>query len=105
MVRNKGPWDFKQQGRQYQEFGNYHYGLVGSAAGFPDELLLRAAGWAPMRAGTSADTWQSAPFLDQLQPFMPWPWGRPPYGDDPMDQLLIRMGSSDYARMYGGPQP
>lgn len=26
---NKGPWDYKQQGKQYQEFGNFNYGATG----------------------------------------------------------------------------
>ncbi|MFY1666189.1 hypothetical protein [Pseudomonas sp. Pseu.R1] len=34
QVRNGGPWDFKQQGAEYQDFGNFHYGAVGTAAGF-----------------------------------------------------------------------
>jgi len=42
-VRLGGPWDFKQQGGQYEDFGNYHYGAVGAALGLP-ELVLRRAG-------------------------------------------------------------
>lgn len=53
MVRNGGAWDYKQRGRQYQDFGNYNYGATGKAHGLPDWVLLRAAGWAQSRAGTS----------------------------------------------------
>lgn len=26
QVRNKGPWDYKQQGRKYEDFGNFNFG-------------------------------------------------------------------------------
>lgn len=29
QVKNRGPWDFKQRGPQYENFGNFHYGAVG----------------------------------------------------------------------------
>ncbi|MEP9089402.1 hypothetical protein [Enterobacter cloacae] len=32
MVRNHGPWDFKQGRAQYANFGNFHFGAVGAAA-------------------------------------------------------------------------
>ena len=44
MVRNHGPWDFKQGRAQYANFGNFHFGAVGAAAGIPDGVLLRGAG-------------------------------------------------------------
>lgn len=28
MVRNHGPWDFKQGRAQYANFGNFHFGAV-----------------------------------------------------------------------------
>lgn len=28
QVRNKGPWDYKQQGGQYQAAGNFNYGVT-----------------------------------------------------------------------------
>ena len=33
QVKNKGPWHYKQQGAQYQDFGNFNFGLT--------------AGWTP----------------------------------------------------------
>lgn len=100
----QGPWDFKQLGRhgQYEAFGNYHYGVVGRAAGIPEGVLLRGAGWAQIRYKTSTPSWQPAPFLGELQPFMPWPWGRAPFGDDPGDQTWISQGSSDWDSYYSG---
>jgi RHS repeat-associated protein len=53
QVRNKGPWDYKQQGPEYQNFGNFNYGATGRALGLSEGLLLREAGRAQQAAGTS----------------------------------------------------
>ncbi|WP_350223403.1 polymorphic toxin type 44 domain-containing protein [Leclercia adecarboxylata] len=88
QVRARGPWDYKNRcGRQYANFGNFHYGAVGQAAGIKEEILLRAAGWAQNRAGTSEPEFGN--------------WYRSaPYGDDPDDQAWIKMGI-DYAKRTG----
>lgn len=83
QVRNSGPWDYKQQGTQYQAAGNFNYGVTGAAMGIPDQILLRGAGWAQQRAGTSASEFGS-------------PYWRAPYGDDPQDQQLIKQGIQYY---------
>lgn len=41
QVRRHGPWDYKQRGKGFESFGNFHYGAVGHAAGISDEILLR----------------------------------------------------------------
>lgn len=87
QVRNKGPWDYKQRGREFQNFGNYNYGATGYAAGIPENILLRAAGWAQTRAGTSDKNWGSY-------------WFKQPYGDDPEDQHWIKKGI-EYAKKSG----
>lgn len=87
QVRNKGPWDFKQQGGNFENFGNFHYGAVGYAGGIPENILLRAAGCAQMKAGTSLDGWDRC-------------WGEMPFGDDPKDQHYIQLGI-DYAKSRG----
>lgn len=79
FVRNGGPWDFKQIKREYADFGNFHYGVVGAAGGIPDSLLLRAAGWAQTRSGNHVV--QNGYVL-----------GGAPYGDDPFDQQQIKNG-------------
>lgn len=88
QVRNRGPWDYKfQSGRQYENFGNFHFGATGPAAGIKPEVLLRAAGWAQDRAGTREESngiW----------------YGPAPYGDDPTDQVWIRAGI-DFAKRSG----
>jgi RHS repeat-associated protein len=78
-VRNKGPWDYKQKGEAYGDFGNFNFGATGKANGFPDGILKRAAGWAQGKAGTSRKEWGR------------W-FGVAPYGDDPADQKQIQNG-------------
>ncbi len=87
QVHNKAPWDYKQQGRKYQDFGNFNYGAIGSAFGIDIESLLRATGYAQMQAGTSKSVWGT-------------PIGRPPYGDDPADQEQIRAGYYYWQRYF-----
>lgn len=86
-VRNKGDWDFKQGQPQYESFGNFHYGAVGTAAGIPAQVLLRLAGAAQSVAGTTSDN------------FNKW-WSESPYGDDPVDQVWIKAGI-EYAKSKG----
>lgn len=86
-VRNKGDWDYKNGQPQYESFGNFNYGAVGTAAGISETVLLRAAGAAQSLAGTS-----------QVE-FDKW-WAEAPYGDDPVDQVWIKAGI-DYAKSKG----
>ncbi|MEA3587983.1 hypothetical protein J6I75_06435 [Pseudidiomarina sp. 1APP75-27a] len=79
MVKNGGSWDYKQQGRQYQDFGNFNYGATAEALGIPSDVADRAAGIAQIRAGTSVSAWGN-------------PLGGFPYGDDPADQIQIQKG-------------
>jgi RHS repeat-associated protein len=79
-VRNKGPWDYKQKNRNYADFGNFNYGATGYAMGFPKGVLLRMAGWAQTKAGSSK-SWFGKPYDFSG-----------PYGDDPDDQNQIENG-------------
>ena len=88
QVRLHGPWDYKSRiGRRYENFGNFNYGAVGTAAGITESVLLRAAGWAQSRSGNGKED-------DGI-----W-YGLPPYGDDPVDQFWIKNGI-DYAKRTG----
>ncbi|MGC3580118.1 polymorphic toxin type 44 domain-containing protein [Pseudomonas aeruginosa] len=87
QVKNKSPWDYKQKGKQYQEFGNFNYGAAGTAAGISQQVLLRGAGAAQTMAGTSD------------KDFGAW-WAGAPYGDDPVDQIWIKAGI-EYAKSKG----
>ena len=89
QVRNKGPWDYKQQGSQYENFGNFDFGAVGAALGIDLDTLLRGAGFAQQRAGTSKPGWGS--------------WhGSAPFGDDPDDQAQIVAGFAFYQAVKNG---
>lgn len=89
QVRNRGPWDYKQQGRKYEAFGNFNYGATGTAVGFGTGFLLRMGGWAQLRSGN----WQ---------PGSGSPLGGAPYGDDPRDQAQIQHGVNYYDALKAG---
>jgi hypothetical protein len=40
-VRNHVPWDYKQEGSQYENFGNFNFGATGLEGGFDEKTLLR----------------------------------------------------------------
>src|SRR5690606_25133757 len=40
QVRNKGPWDYKQYGAGYADFGNFNFGAVGYVIDIPEAMLL-----------------------------------------------------------------
>jgi RHS repeat-associated protein len=97
LVRNDGPWDYKQQNtypQQYDAAGNFNYGATGAAAGFSTPVLLRAAGYAQIEAGTSTRAWAG----------IFGPFGGPPYGDDPADQAEIKAGIAYYECLASGGQ-
>jgi RHS repeat-associated protein len=87
MVRNKGPWDYKQYASSPEEkiqlahFGNFNYGATGRAVGYSAGILFRAAGAAGQRA--QGEDW----FVALARAF-----GSAPYGDDPVDQRDINSG-------------
>jgi hypothetical protein len=87
-VNGEGDWDFKKFSKDdFEAFGNWHYGLVGRAFGWPRGVLSRMAGWAQVRDKTSRPEWGS-------------PLGGPPYGDDPVDQQNIESGTDFYEHAY-----
>jgi RHS repeat-associated protein len=97
-VRNKGPWDYKQLGSQYQDFGNFNYGATGAAFGYSEDTLLRMAGWAQVQSGTSQPGWGVTP--NKFQAYLGI-GGRAPYGDDPSDQSMIKRGIEYYRALRG----
>lgn len=84
QVKGGAEWDFKQQGAQYENFGNFHYGVVAAAMGIPEDVALRAAGYAQEQAGTSKDEWGNPIDIGGS------------YGDDPNDQQQIKEGYEYY---------
>jgi RHS repeat-associated protein len=92
-VRNHGAWDYKQQGGQYQAFGNFNYGATGLAAGFSASYLLRMAGWAQQRAGTSPPGAGDSGIVMGVPLFSPSGTN----GDDAEDQQWIKRGMTYYS--------
>lgn len=80
MVKYGGPWDYKTSGPQYEEFGNFNYGVVGAASGLNLDVLLVAAGIAQMN------------HKDQGSP----QFGADSNHDDPHDQFWIKEGYEYY---------
>jgi type VI secretion system secreted protein VgrG len=93
LVQNRGDWDYKQNGRQYADYGNFHFGATGNAAGFPIELLLNEAGIAQITAKTSNPAFgKPASRCASLFGFT----GTGSNGDDPVDQMWIQRGFEWY---------
>ena len=100
-VRLGGSWDFKNGansqdgGRGYyffgdqlfsaEDFGNIHFGYVGSAGGFSSGVLKAGAGAAQVYAGTSKFGFYGSNF------------------DDPKDQGYIQYGISTFNKYYTTP--
>ena len=103
-VRTGGDWDYKKlstystrmpngvEKRQFEDFGNFHYGAIGAAAGFSEGQLLRMAG----RVHTDPRTAQGkrAGPMDALL----GRGGTEHYGDDPEDQKMIKQGMEYFRR-------
>jgi len=88
--RTGGPWDYKQRDSNFENFGNYHYGYIGTSLGFPEGILLRQAGKNQDKRARKASFGNPGNGL----------WGGvPPYGDDPKDQEMIKRGI--YDRLLG----
>jgi RHS repeat-associated protein len=89
-VRNGGKWDFKQLDPKYQDYGNYHYGMMARAHGMSETMACRGAGWAQEQAGTSDPSWGDWTDMSSGSS----------YGDDPNDQKWIKEGMQDYNSQY-----
>jgi RHS repeat-associated protein len=92
-VKSEGDWDYKLKDKdhtKYEDFGNYHFGVVGRAAGWSPDTLLRAAGAYQIYEGRSPPG-SGTPFL---------PFDHPPYGDDFVDHAWINQGIKDYDNSY-----
>ncbi|MEG1835497.1 MAG: polymorphic toxin type 44 domain-containing protein [Oscillospiraceae bacterium] len=86
-VRNKGQWDYKLKAEykgvfkfndltiEGQDIGNINFGYTGKALGIPDSILLKGAGLAQIKAGTSKLSFLLAS-----------------NGDDMRDQIYIMYG-------------
>jgi hypothetical protein len=105
QVKKGGPWDYKQQGNQFEPFGNFNYGATGRANGylFDAQFLLRMAGAAQISDGTSRPEWGDPAMSPLGVPYRHR--GTPPYGDDPEDQRWIQLGIQYYEEHKKGEGP
>ncbi|WP_408952521.1 polymorphic toxin type 44 domain-containing protein [Lysobacter sp. Hz 25] len=85
QVQGGGPWDYKTQGAQYENYGNFHFGVVAAAMDIPEQIGLRGAGYVQIQSDTSQDGWGK-----------PYDLGDSSYGDDPRDQAQIKAGYDYY---------
>lgn len=112
QVKTDGAWDFKNN-RIYwpkgvrpkddalEVYGNYHFGYVCAAAGIPEKIALSEAGRLQRDQVRGAFDKGLPPKPSLGEPAarrMVWYGGRPPYGDDPVDQYWITVGYRDYRR-------
>jgi RHS repeat-associated protein len=100
-VKSGGRWDYKLDSPrkgEYERFGNFNYGATGYEAGISEDVLLRAAGAAQIKDGTSNWNFVNADEM-YLYDYSGWgmPTDGPPYGDDPRDQFWIKKGI-EYAK-------
>jgi RHS repeat-associated protein len=100
-VKNLGDWDVKHYfGSQYEDYGNFHYGLVAKAFGFTDFETYNEAGinqyyglnQGPPEWGVPATRWSY---------ILPGTWGTGTLGDDPWDRYMISRGIRYYNEHYG----
>jgi hypothetical protein len=94
MVQDGGTWDFKKGGHlEYENFGNFHFGVVGLAAGFPMNTLLRMAGLAQQQGKAKGDGGKSGTQSEIMADYAAGiEGGEAPYGDQWIDQYWINKG-------------
>ena len=98
-VKPGGAWDYKQfstSERNFERFGNFHYGAVGGAAGFTVDQLLRAAGFVQKWFGDSEGDGGSVNIANALT----GDGGDPPFADQARDQDAIKEGFSYYIKKF-----
>jgi RHS repeat-associated protein len=88
--------DPKRKGKHFEDYGNWRFGVIASAAGFPSLAQDIGAGIYQARDGRTRPDWLW-PFPDVIIPFL-----LPPFGDDPHDQVMIGLGQVYYAQIANG---
>jgi RHS repeat-associated protein len=79
QVKNYSPWDYKRLGRQYEDFGNFNFGVNAAAFGFPYYVGQNGAGIYQQVAGAAS--------AGEGTPLLRWP-----YGDARSDAAQIQAG-------------
>jgi hypothetical protein len=86
MVRPGGAWDYNDQNPDWDDFGNFHFGVLAGALLIPDEIAEIGAGIVNYFKGAWIEKFGT-------------PLSGPPYGDDPDDQMWIQEGVRFYSKM------
>jgi len=97
-VKTGGDWDYKSprsgdnvNNIQYEDYGNWHYGYIGTATGISENFLEQQAGVEQQKQGTSKPNWGNPSSPYGLNPI----GGSGTYGDDPRDNAMIKDGVQD----------
>jgi len=97
-VKTGGDWDYKSprsgdnvNNTQYEDYGNWHYGYIGTTTGISQSLLEQQAGVEQQKQGTSKPNWGNPSYPYGLNPF----GGSGTFGDDPHDNAMIIAGVED----------
>lgn len=107
MVNDGGDWDYKTGSTElipgtgksiYEPFGNFHYGVVGAAAGFDrGNTLQRMAGYVQERNSQKSDGGEHGGLTSIIADFVAnKTGGEYPYKDEKADQSLIERGRAYY---------
>lgn len=99
MVKPHGPWDYKRRDPIYENFGNFNFGATAAAFGFMEKWALEAAGIVQIYQHKVGTDLKEKKFVKALQEFEEVLQG-PPYGDDPKDQEMIKLGFRYYQEVY-----
>ena len=95
----KTQFTFGKQTMEAQDLGNYHFGAVAKAFGFPEEFTLNQAGVYQIKSKTSRPEWQPFKMTLSGAGYGGTYYAKellPPYGDDPRDQGWIKEGFKYY---------
>ena len=87
MVKTGGDWDYKKYGSEYEEYGNFHYAVVGRAFGLPSYLLRAGAGGYQVITNNQREKDGLEPVPSHGTLLIQYP-----YGDDYSDQRWINQG-------------
>jgi hypothetical protein len=104
LVQPGGDWDYKNldpvgisAGKsKYEDFGNFHFGAVGAAAGFDrGHAIQRMAGF--VQKPSQSDGGENGGLASIVADFITnSPRGKQPYGDQWIDQRMINRGIAYY---------
>jgi RHS repeat-associated protein len=102
MVRPGGAWDYKKGGNtQYEDFGNFNFGVTGTALGIDSATLLKGAGWAQTYLSTTPGDGNPMDFVQGLIEILSGVGAsQPPFGDQVGDQEWIKKGIRYYNEKY-----